>query len=117
DADDHADAPASVAALEGLPHQLHITHALEGVVSAPLGQLDEVRHEIAGDFPRVDELRHAEAAGQSLPRRVDVDADDLVGASEPRSLHDVEPDAAQAEHHDVAAGFDLGRVDHGANPR
>ena len=48
-------------------------------------------------------------------RRIEVDADDLVGADHARALDDVEPDAAEAEHRDVGAGPHLGGVDHGAD--
>ena len=53
--------------------------------------------------------------GQRLARRVDVDADDHVGAGHARALHDVEADAAEAEHDDVRAGLDLRGVDHRAD--
>ena len=51
----------------------------------------------------------------SLLGIVDVDADDLVSAHHPRALDDVEPDAAEAKHHDVGARRDFGGVDHGAH--
>jgi hypothetical protein len=47
--------------------------------------------------------------------RVEVDADDHVGAGQARALDHVEADAAEAEHHDVGAGLDLGGVDHRAD--
>ena len=62
-------------------------------------------------------MRHAELARQRLARRIEVDADDHVGAGHPRALHHVEADAAQAEHHDIGAGLDLRRVDDGADAR
>ena len=46
-----------------------------------------------------------------LALRVDVDADDLVGARHARALDDVEADAAEAEHHDIRARLDLRGVD------
>ena len=48
---------------------------------------------------------------------IEIDADDHVGADQARALHDVQPDAAQAEHHDVGARLDLGGVDHRADAR
>jgi hypothetical protein len=45
----------------------------------------------------------------SCSRRVDVHADDLVGAHHLRALDHVQAYAAQPEHHHVGAGFDLGR--------
>ena len=47
DADDDAHAPAAVAALERLAHQLDVADALEAVVGAAAGELDQVRHQIA----------------------------------------------------------------------
>ena len=54
-------------------------------------------------------------ARQRLARRVDVDADDHVGAGHARALHDVEADAAEPEHDDVGARLDLRGVDHRAD--
>src|SRR5213078_3883806 len=101
DADDHADAPAAVAALERLAHQGDVADALEAVIGAAAGELDEVGH--------------PEAAADRLARGVDVDADDLVGADQARALDHVEPDAAEAEHDDVRAGLDLGGPQHRAD--
>jgi hypothetical protein len=47
--------------------------------------------------------------------RVDVDADDLAGARQPRALDDVEADAAEPEHDDIVAHLHLGGVDHRAD--
>ena len=80
DADDHRDAPAAVAALERLAHQLDVADALEAVVGAAVGELDEVGTRSPFDLLRVHEVRHAELLGQRLALRVEVDADDLVGA-------------------------------------
>src|SRR6185295_8144418 len=70
DTDDDRDAPALVAAFERLAHGLHIADAFEAVISAPLGQVDEVGDEIALDFLRIDEMRHAEFFPQRLAARV-----------------------------------------------
>src|SRR3569623_626324 len=61
-ADDGGDTPAFVAALQGLTHQRDIADALEAVVGAALGQLDQVRDQITFDFLWIDEVRHAELA-------------------------------------------------------
>ena len=74
-----------------------------------------MRDEVAVDVLRVHEVRHAELARERLARRVDVDADDHVGAGHARALDDVEPDAAEPEHDDVRAGLDLRGVDHRAD--
>ena len=60
-------------------------------------------------------MRHAEALAPFLLGVVDVDADDHVGAGEPQPLDDVEPDAAQPEHHALGAGLHLGGVEDGAD--
>ena len=60
-------------------------------------------------------MRHAELARHRLARRVQVDADDLVGAHHLRALDHVQADAAQAEDDHVRAGLDLGREDHRAD--
>ena len=86
DADDHRHAPAAVAALERLAHEVDVADALEAVVGAAVGQLDEVRDEVALHFLRVHEVRHAELLGERLARRIDVDADDHVRAGQPRAL-------------------------------
>ena len=68
DADDHRDAPAAVAALERLAHHVDVADALEAVVGAAAGELDEVRHEIAPHLLRIHEVRHAElSASASRP--------------------------------------------------
>src|ERR1700681_3587091 len=61
-------------------------------------------------------MRHAELFGQGAAARVEIDPDDHVGADYPAALYDVEPDAAEAEHDDPRAGFDLGGIDHRTDP-
>ena len=56
---------------------------------------------------RIDELRRAEAPRDRFLFGIGVDADDRLRAGEPRALHDVEPDAAEAEDDDRAAALDL----------
>ena len=60
-------------------------------------------------------MGQAELARQRLARRVEVDADDLVGAGDARALHDVEADAAEAEDDHVRARLDLRRPEHRAD--
>src|SRR5207302_7217731 len=74
DTDDDADAPAAVAAFQGLPHRLHVADAFEAVIGAALCQIDEKGHEIALDLLWVDEMRHAELLGEDAPPRVHIDA-------------------------------------------
>ena len=59
-------APALVAALERLAHHVDVADALEAVIGAALREIHEVRDEIALDFLRVDEVRHAEFLGERL---------------------------------------------------
>ena len=116
DADDHRHAPAAVAALERLAHQLDVADALEAVVGAAVGELDEVRHEVALDFLRVDEVRHAELARRAPCAPGLRSTPTIMSApAMPRALDHVEADAAEAEHDDVGARLDLRRVDHRAD--
>jgi hypothetical protein len=62
-------------------------------------------------------MRHPEALGHRLLRRVDVDADDHVGTREPQPLDHVEPDAAEAEDRGRRPDLHLRGVDHGADAR
>ncbi len=117
DADDDARAPALVATLERLTHHAHVADALEAVVRAAAGQLDEVRDEIAAHFLRVHEVGHPERLREGLPPRVDVHADDLARAGHARALHHVEPDAAEAEDDDRLARPHLRGVDDRADAR
>src|SRR5207248_2681923 len=64
DADDHALAPAFVAALEGLAHGFHIADAFEAVVSAAPGQFNKVADKIARNLVWIDEMGQAEFARQ-----------------------------------------------------
>src|SRR5215472_15067260 len=89
DADDDADPPPAVATFERLAHGRDIADALEAVVGSPLRQADEMRHQIAADLGRIDEVRHAEFLRERLAPGVDVDADDHVGPDHAAALNDV----------------------------
>src|SRR6185369_17879157 len=104
-----------MAALECLTHQFDVADALEAVVGSAIGQVHEVRHEIALHVFGVDEMRQAEFARQLLPRRVEVDADDHVGSRHTGALNHVETDATKAEHDYIGAGLDLRSVDYGTD--
>src|SRR5687768_1374396 len=114
-ADDYRRTPAAVAALERLAHQIHVADAFEAVVGAAAGELHQMGDEVAFYVLGIYKMGKAEAPCEALARRVDVDADDHVGADHARALHHVEPDAAQAEDDDVRPGLDFGGVDHGAD--
>src|SRR5690606_2619138 len=111
--DDDRLAPAAVAAFERLAHDLGVADALEGVVGAAVAQLNDVIHHVF-DVVGIHKVGHAELAGHGLALRVDVGADDLVGADHLGPLDHVQADAAQPEHHDVGAGLDLSGDQHGA---
>jgi hypothetical protein len=83
-ADDGRNTPTSMAAFERLVHELHIAHAFETVIGAVIGELDKVGHEIARDFLRIDEMRHAERTRELFARGVDIDTHDHVGARDAR---------------------------------
>src|SRR3984885_7842094 len=66
DSNDHRDSPAAMAALQRMAHQIYIADAFETIVGAAVGECDQVGHEIAADFLRIDEVRHAEFLGERL---------------------------------------------------
>src|SRR5690606_27608294 len=113
-ADDHGLAPPFVTAFQGLAHDFGIADALERVIGAAVGQLDDVVDDVL-DFLGVDEVRHAELARHGFALRVHIHADDLVGANHLGALDHVQADAAQAEYHHVGARLDFGRVHHRAH--
>ncbi len=96
-----------MAALQRLAHHLDVADALEAVVGAAAGELDQMGHQIAPDLVRVDEMGHAELARQRLARRVEVDADDHVGARHACALDHVQPDAAKPNTTTLAPGSTL----------
>ena len=54
-------------------------------------------------------------SASALRAGIEIDADDHVGADQAGALDHVEADAAEAEHDDIGARLDLGRVDHRAD--
>src|SRR3984893_7882274 len=116
DADDDADAPATVATFERLAHDADIADALEAVIGATLGEVHEIGDELALDFLRVDEMGHPELLGKRPPLRVEIDADYHAGTGHMAALDDVEPDPAETEDDNIGAGLDLGRGDSRTHP-
>src|SRR5271155_1610802 len=106
-----------MAALQRRAHQSDIADTFERVVGAAdligaaLGQIDEVRNEIAANVFRIDEMRHAEALAPRLLVRIEIDADDHVGADEAEPLDHIEPDTAKTEDDALGAGLDLRGID------
>ncbi len=60
-------------------------------------------------------MRQAEFFRDRPPRRIEIDANDLVGAGDARALDDVEPDAAEPEYRDIGARPHFRGVDDGAD--
>ena len=74
-----------------------------------------MRHQVAFDLRRIDEMRHAELLGDRFARGIQIDADDHRRARNPRALNHVEADAAETEYDYAVAGLDLRGVEHGAD--
>jgi hypothetical protein len=53
-----------VAAFERLSHDVDVADAFEAVIRAAVGEVHEVRHEIAFDFLRIHEVGHSEFLGK-----------------------------------------------------
>ncbi len=102
--------------LEGGAHYVGVAGRVEGVVGAAIGERDEMRHQIAFDLRRVDEMGHPEALAPTGLVVVDVDADDPVGADHAAGLDHVQADAAETEDDDVGSDLDLRGVGDGADP-
>src|SRR6266481_8567591 len=113
--DHHRYAPAAMAGFQRLAHHIGVAGAVEGEIGAAIGQRHQMLDDVASNLGRVDEMGHAEAAAPLVLGIVDVDADDLVGTHHLRALDDIEPDAAEAEHHHIGARRDLGSIDHRAD--
>ncbi len=117
DADDDAFAPTLVTAFQCLTHNGGVADALERIIGPATGQLDQMVDQIVAMVLGIDEVGHAELAGQLLARRVQVDADDHIRTDQLGALQHVQPDTAQPEHDHVRSRLHLGRVDDGADAR
>src|SRR6266851_2895703 len=115
DADNHARAPSTLTAFERLTHQLDVADAFEGEVGAALGKIHQVGHEVAADLARIHKMGHAEFFSDRLARGIEVDSNDHTGAGQPRALHDIQADSAQAKHRNAVACLHLRRVKHRAD--
>jgi hypothetical protein len=105
-----------MAALERLAHHVRVARAVERVVGTAVGRVHDGLHDlVVAHFLRIDEVRHAEVLGHLALGRIDVDADDAIGADQLRALDDIEADAAEAEDDDVGARLHLSGVDHRAD--
>ena len=121
DADDDGLAPALVAGLEGGAHDVDVAGAVEGVVAAAVGHLDELLlNALVAELGGVDKVCGAELLGPLLLGVVDVDDDDLAGLVLDGALDDRQADAAGAKDGHVGARLDAvlaGRDDGGAVAR
>src|ERR1700739_4803469 len=79
-ANNDADTPATVAAFERLAHDIDIADALETVIGATFGQIDEIEDEVALDTPRIDEMGHPELLCECPSLGVEIDTNDHVGS-------------------------------------
>src|SRR5215203_2098436 len=94
-----------MAALERLAHGVHVADALEREIGPTAREVDDRLHDlVATDLVRVDEMGHAELLGDGALVRIEVDADDLVGADHAGALDDVEADAAEPNTATLAPG-------------
>ena len=85
DADDDRGAPAFVTALERLAHRLDVADALEAVVGAAVGQLDEVRRRRSR--PRFGFTKWVMPNFSPIARRAGLTSTPMIrfGAGQPRA--------------------------------
>ena len=87
-----------------MPHHVYVADAFEREIGAALGEIDNRLHDfVFANFVRINEMRQAEFFRDFAPRRIEIDADDLIGAGDAGALDHVEADAAKAEYRDVRA--------------
>lgn len=104
DTNDDALAPALVAGLEGGTHDVDVASAVESVVAAAVGHLDELLLDALGaELGGVHKVGGAKFLGPLLLGVVDVDDDDAAGLVLDGALDDAEPDAAGTEDGHVGA--------------
>src|SRR5699024_3360229 len=115
----HADndrlAPALVAALQRLAHDVDVADALERVIDAAVGQVDDDLLDGVIVVFGVDEIGGSELTCQIELVGVDVDGDDALGAGHDRALDDCQADRAKAEDGHRRTGLDFRSVEHGTN--
>lgn len=98
-----------MAGLEGGTHDVDVTRAVEGVVAAAVGHLDELVDDgLVLQLGRVDEVGGTELLGPLLLAGVDIDDDDLAGLVDDGALDNGQTDAAGAEDGDVVTLLDVG---------
>lgn len=104
DTNDNGLSPALVAGLERSAHDVDVTCAVECVVAAAVGHLDELLLDALGaELGGVDEVGGTELLGPLLLAVVYVDNNDLASLVLDRSLDDGQTDTASAEDGNVGA--------------
>lgn len=104
-----------MASLQGSAHDTDVARAVEGVVAATVGHLDQVLLDgLARELGGVDKVGGTELASPGLLAVVDIHGDDLARLVLDRTLHDGQTDTAGTEDSDVGAFLDLGGHDGGA---
>ena len=112
---DDALAPALVASLEGGTHDLYVARAVEGVVAAAVGHLNElVLDSLAAKLGRVDEVRGTELPRPLLLSVVNIHHNNLAGLPRGGTLNNGETDATGAKDGYVIALLHIGRDGRGA---
>ena len=110
-ADDDGFTPSLVTAFQRLAHDIGVTDTFKGIVSPATGQLNQMANQIITMISRVDEMGHAKTFAPCLLFIVQIDADNHIRTNHPKTLDDIQPDAAQPENNSVASGFGFGRID------
>src|SRR5690606_37163268 len=105
----------SIAALQGLAHDLGIAYALERVVGAAISQLNDAVDDIF-NVVGIDVVRHAELACHGFALGIQVYTYDVVGPNHFGALNHVKPYASQPKHHHIGACLDFGGEHHGSQP-
>ena len=96
--------PALVAGFEGSPHDADVACAVEGVVAATVGHLDQLLlNGLAVELGGVDEVGGTELASPGFLAVIHIDGNDHSGLVLNRSLNNRETNAASTEDSNVSA--------------
>ena len=111
-ANDDTLAPPLVAGLQGSAHHAHVAGAVEGVVAATVGHVDQLLLDgLAVELGGVDKVGGTELAGPHLLAVIDIDDDDLGGLVLDGTLDDGQTYTAGTEDGNVGALLDTGSHD------
>src|SRR5882762_2058517 len=112
DTDDNRFAPSLVTTLQRRSHHMNVADALEGVVDAAVGQVDDDLLNGPVVIFRVDIVGRAERLGHRPFAGVEVDGDDARGLGHDRSLHDRQADSAETEYRHRRTRCDFRGIQH-----